>query len=146
MTIVKELNELAYKMTGVNPKAKTDQQALNYIEQHYQGGQPSPTPTSKFDYVIPLITAYGYTATRTIDEQDAISVLDEIFSDENNEAVIGLHLYQDSDENYHFLKIIDIKYYENEKQQLRAICNDGTPYEVNIYKSGTSYYIATKEI
>lgn len=37
-TIVNELNELAYKMTGVNPKATTDAGALNYIEQNYQGG------------------------------------------------------------------------------------------------------------
>lgn len=35
---VDELNELAYKMTGTNPQARTDAQALNYIEQNYQGG------------------------------------------------------------------------------------------------------------
>lgn len=39
MTIVKELNELAEKMTGTNPRATTDKQALDYIEQNYtQGG------------------------------------------------------------------------------------------------------------
>lgn len=40
-TIVNELNELAYKMTGVNPKATTDAGALNYIEQNYSGGGSS---------------------------------------------------------------------------------------------------------
>jgi len=38
MTIVKELNELAERMTGTNPKATTDAQAMNYIEQNYNGG------------------------------------------------------------------------------------------------------------
>lgn len=38
MTIVKELNDLAEKMTGVRPKATTDAQAMDYIEQHYTGG------------------------------------------------------------------------------------------------------------
>lgn len=36
MTIVKELNELAKKMTGTNPKATTDAQAMDFIEQNYQ--------------------------------------------------------------------------------------------------------------
>lgn len=36
--VVNELNELAYKMTGTNPKATTDAGALNYIEQNYTGG------------------------------------------------------------------------------------------------------------
>lgn len=44
-TIVNELNELAYKMTGVNPKATTDAGALNYIEQNYQGGGSSGSDT-----------------------------------------------------------------------------------------------------
>ena len=37
-TIVKELNELAEKMTGTNPRATTDAQAWDYIEQNYNGG------------------------------------------------------------------------------------------------------------
>lgn len=35
---VDELNELAKKITGTNPKSKTTAQALNYIEQNYSGG------------------------------------------------------------------------------------------------------------
>lgn len=35
---VDELNQLAKKMTGTNPKAKTDAQALNFIEQNYTSG------------------------------------------------------------------------------------------------------------
>lgn len=38
---VDELNELAEKMTGVNPKAKTDAQALNFIEQSYGSNRAS---------------------------------------------------------------------------------------------------------
>lgn len=50
MTIVKELNELAEKMTGENPRATTDAQAWNYIEQNYQGGGGTP-------YVLPTASA-----------------------------------------------------------------------------------------
>lgn len=35
---VDELNELAEKMTGTNPKANTTSEVLNYIEQNYSGG------------------------------------------------------------------------------------------------------------
>lgn len=38
---VDELNELAKKITGVNPSAKTTAQALNYIEQNYTSGGSS---------------------------------------------------------------------------------------------------------
>lgn len=38
MTIVTQLNELAEKMTGTNPKATTDEMALDYIERNYNGG------------------------------------------------------------------------------------------------------------
>lgn len=76
MTIVKELNELAKKMTGVNPKAKTDAQALNYIEQNYNGGD-TPTPTQKsFDYVIPS-GLYDDTSM-TITDTNILEVLNDI--------------------------------------------------------------------
>ena len=38
MTIVTQLNELAEKMTGTNPKATTDEVALDFIERNYNGG------------------------------------------------------------------------------------------------------------
>lgn len=38
MTIVKELNNLAEKITGDNPKARTDAQAVKYISDNYSGG------------------------------------------------------------------------------------------------------------
>ena len=38
MTIVTQLNELAEKMTGTNPRATTDEMALDYIERNYSGG------------------------------------------------------------------------------------------------------------
>lgn len=43
MSIVKELNELAKKMTGENPKKKTIGNALDYIEQNYTSGSGSST-------------------------------------------------------------------------------------------------------
>ena len=51
MTIVKELNELAEKITGTNPKATTDAQAVNYIEENYSGGGSGGGATT---YVIDL--------------------------------------------------------------------------------------------
>ena len=38
MSIVKELNDLAEKMTGENPNKKTISKALDYIEQNYTSG------------------------------------------------------------------------------------------------------------
>lgn len=38
MNIVNELNELAEKMTGINPQCTTDAEAVDYIEQNYKGG------------------------------------------------------------------------------------------------------------
>ena len=38
MTIVKELNDLAEKMTGTNPNKKTIAKVLDYIEQNYTAG------------------------------------------------------------------------------------------------------------
>lgn len=47
MTIVNELNELAEKMTGVNPKATTDKQALDYIADYYAGKDLKPITNSQ---------------------------------------------------------------------------------------------------
>ena len=41
MTIVKELNDLAEKMTGTNPNKKTIAKVLDYIEQNYTAGEGS---------------------------------------------------------------------------------------------------------
>ena len=37
-TIANELNDLAEKMTGINPHARTDAQAVDFIERNYNGG------------------------------------------------------------------------------------------------------------
>lgn len=38
MNIVKELNNLSEKVTGTNPKAKIDAEAVKYIADNYSGG------------------------------------------------------------------------------------------------------------
>lgn len=50
MSIVKELNELAEKMTGENPKKKTIGNALDYIEQNYTSGSGSSSNVYEINY------------------------------------------------------------------------------------------------
>ena len=142
MTVVKELNELAYKMTGVNPKAKTDQQALNYIEQHYQGGQPSPTPTSKFDYVIPLFYLDFVEELSTIEDTNVINVLNEIseeVKDELKPLRIGMFLHDlDTDDEY----FLNANYRRNYENKLELFSSLGIYYEFHIFKSGTNWVVS----
>ncbi len=50
MSIVKELNELAEKMTGENPKKKTIGKVLDYIEQNYTSGSGSSSNVYEINY------------------------------------------------------------------------------------------------
>lgn len=113
MTVVKELNELAKKMTGVNPGAKTDAQALNYIEQHYEGGD-TPTPQSKYDYIIP--SGIYDDVSGEITNQDVIAVLEEInenYLDEQGKPKplkIGIYMgNQEQHQNNVFTEVLQIK-------------------------------------
>lgn len=56
MTIVKELNDLAEKMTGTNPNKKTIAKVLDYIEQNYtaDGGSGSGGESSTNEFRIDL--------------------------------------------------------------------------------------------
>ena len=47
MTIVKELNKLAEKITGTNPKATTDKKALDYIADYYANEDLRPTTNAQ---------------------------------------------------------------------------------------------------
>ena len=60
MSKVKELNELAEKMTGKNPNAKTIGQALDYIEQNYTSGGGSSTDEFRVDIEYGEATGYEY--------------------------------------------------------------------------------------
>ena len=51
MSIVKELNDLAEKMTGENPKNKTIGKALDYIEQNYSTGGGGSGETTDVYYI-----------------------------------------------------------------------------------------------
>lgn len=143
MTIVKELNELAKKMTGTNPKARTDAQALDYIEQHYQGGQPSPTPQSKFDYIIPK--GLYDDITGEITNQNIIDVLDEIennFLDENgNVKPLNIGAYVDNDNVQKESFTNWVQYYKNSENKLIIIiysCLDEEGY-LYIYKDNNKW-------
>lgn len=64
MTIVKELNDLAEKMTGENPNKKTISKVLDYIEQNYtSGGGGSSTGSDVF-----IVTGTDNGGTYTIDK------------------------------------------------------------------------------
>lgn len=141
MTVVKELNELAKKMTGVNPKAKTDQQALNYIEQNYSGGD-TPTPQSKFDYIIPIgIDFSELSSGDEITNTNVIEVLNDIkdfMSSELKPIIVGLHYY-DIDGNYGFSISSSFQYY-NTLERIYFYTND---YKISLNYSNNKWLLTT---
>lgn len=73
MSIVKELNDLAEKMTGTNPNKKTIAKVLDYIEQNYtaDGGSGSGGSSAESDiFVVKGSTSDGakYTIDKTFQE------------------------------------------------------------------------------
>lgn len=73
MTIVKELNDLAEKMTGTNPNKKTIAKVLDYIEQNYTagGGSGSGGSSAESDiFIVNGSTSDGqnYTIDKTYQE------------------------------------------------------------------------------
>lgn len=154
MTIVKELNELAEKMTGVNPRATTDAQAMDFIEQHYQGGQPSPTPTpqSKFDYVLPTIEEDEilWQNKIAITDTETINMLEEILTKVNNNEnlLVCVKLYDtDSDDLYSLIANIQLGYgYDKPLKLYFSVSNvdcaiyygkfdDNYCWQLNIYRN-----------
>lgn len=75
MTIVKELNELAEKMTGTNPRATTDAQAMDFIEQHYQNGGGGDTPSGGGSEPLVFDISNGVNAFYDNDEADTEYIL-----------------------------------------------------------------------
>lgn len=151
MTIVKELNELAEKMTGVNPKATTDAQAMNYIEQHYQGGQPSPTPTptSNYDYIIP--SGLYDDIDGEITNADILAVLNEIKDnaiDENGKIKplrIGIYLRNDDQGCEGFTEMVQY-YIEGDFVFLSFISMLNGVRSVSIYYSDNEWFESNREI
>lgn len=68
MSIVKELNELAEKITGENPKEKTIGKSLDYIEQNYTAGGGSGSGGSSAGSDLFVITGTNNGGTYTIDK------------------------------------------------------------------------------
>ena len=149
MTIVKELNELAEKMTGVNPRATTDAQAMDFIEQHYQGEQPSPTPQSKFDYIIPgpIYEDLNYDIT----DEDTIAVLEEISNnyldgDGNvKPLLIGVNLGNDDQGVYGFGIVSTITKYHN-GLNLGVYSYVDSRFLIYIYYNGTKWKVSSNSI
>lgn len=68
MTIVKELNDLAEKMTGTNPNKKTIAKVLDYIEQNYTAGGGSSTGSNVFIVTGSTTDYIHYTIDKTYQE------------------------------------------------------------------------------
>lgn len=73
MTIVKELNDLAEKMTGTNPNKKTIAKVLDYIEQNYTAGGGSGSGGSSAESDIFIVRGstsdnIHYTTDKTYEE------------------------------------------------------------------------------
>lgn len=99
MTIVKELNELAEKIIGENPRATTDAQAMNYIEQNYNGGSSSGGNVVEKDIPTDFVQRYLSDPTKfnqqvTITNSDDLEFLSELENEvkSTNKAVVKLGL------------------------------------------------------
>lgn len=68
MSIVKELNELAEKITGENPKEKTIGKSLDYIEQNYTDGGGSSAESDFFIVNGTTNDGQNYTIDKTYQE------------------------------------------------------------------------------
>lgn len=93
MTIVKELNELAEKMTGTNPRATTDAQAMNFIEQNYNGGGIVKTlPYNMLTKYLADPTKYE-TNIEVTDESE-IALFEDLFNeiDEKNAPIVRINI------------------------------------------------------
>lgn len=95
MTIVKELNELAKKMTGTNPKARTDAQALDYIEQNFSGGGSGGGSVKTFTLPTTFLLSYFADPTKygqdiDITDESEIALYEQIrqaFEEDDNQLV-----------------------------------------------------------
>ena len=94
MTVVTQLNELAKKMTGVDPKATTDEVALDFIEQNFNGGGDTGTITLHFN-------EYG----QVVDEDNLqkLSIIKKCMDE--NKAVNATLLYDDGMYNLCYPKV-----------------------------------------
>lgn len=107
---VDELNELAYKMTGVNPKATTDAGALNYIEQNYQGGGSGG------------------------EVEEIILDISTDASDFDN--LVGKDTLIEDETFYLELDALIEKVYSGKNVRVMLVRGDGIPFEAKVYRLG----------
>ena len=114
MTVVKELNELAYKMTGKNPRAKTDQQALNYIEQNYKGGD-TPSPSNIKNYFIDFDNFYLWSESTSyrgdITDSEIVGQLNEIANNIKNGEIADVYIKYNTGSSEIYAHTVRVEYY-----------------------------------
>lgn len=99
MSIVKELNELAEKMTGENPKNKTIGKALDYIEQNYSTGGGGSGETTDVYYINYEIEYNRSTNTYTATCDKTYSQLNEEINEFFDEHYPNIHIRTKITEN-----------------------------------------------
>lgn len=89
MTIVKELNDLAEKMTGTNPNKKTIAKVLDYIEQNYTagGGSSSGGESSTNEFRVDITYEDSDMVVKT-DWAEIDTFLTNVFSGENTKIAV----------------------------------------------------------
>lgn len=147
MTIVKELNNLAEKMTGDNPKARTDAQAVKYISDNYSGGGSGGGSEPLVFNIENAVNAF-YNASQA----DTEYILDTTESDEFLEIRTALLsnpnqlVYLDGGEGLYTLA----NSYTNEEYQLVLSATYNSYYQgvvsvVYIYIGDGSVWIASRD-
>lgn len=94
---VDELNELAEKITGTNPRATTTAQALNYIEQNYTGGGSSEKYLFDITRLIDAFYDNELTETLLNMNEDEISEFDALLNAYDNNKNIDIQLQEKSE-------------------------------------------------
>lgn len=105
---VDELNELAKKMTGTNPKARTDAEALNYIEQNYTpgggGGGGCDCPIYFIDSTIETVGAGSIKITLDLTGTQ----LRDMMNENNNKLIIKATMVDEQFGDYVFMDMDEI--------------------------------------
>lgn len=143
MTIVKELNDLSEKLTGVNAKATTDAQAVKFINNNYTGSKVEVDLDDLFIYRYYGDPSKIGTQIEVTNEED-ISKLDKIklAVNQNNYVEVIVNYITSSGNEWKFKPTISVE--DNEFAGMELMVNNVSQqrqYYMSIMKDNEVYTI-----
>ena len=141
MNTVKELNKLAEKMVGENPKSRLDAEAIKYIQDNYEGGGSS---SSKFDYIITFNTVFTADENEhEITDSSILAVLNAIKNDNSKYETplnIGL-IYITAQNNRRFSICTEYGNYGTDLNMRFTINDNSLDLQIGDHNGVFFYYI-----